>query len=69
MLDGYILPSPKQRYDRKKHLCKLIDCIAQTSIGRYVLQEMSSNIRIMSLDIDSERSICFKVFIRNGVLC
>ena len=62
ILDGCILPSPKQRYDRKKHLCKLIDCIAQTSIGRYVLQEMSSNIRIMSLDIDSERDI-FGVYI------
>lgn len=57
MLDGCILPSPKQRYDRKKHLCKLIDCIAQISIGRYVLQEMLPDVRIISLDIDSERDI------------
>ena len=50
-IDDCILPSSKQRYDRRKHLCKLIDCVAQTYIGRYVLQEMSSDVKIVSLDI------------------
>ena len=56
-IDDCILPSSKQRYDRRKHLCKLIDCAAKTYIGRYVLQEMSSDIKIVSFDIEGVSNI------------
>ncbi|MBR5130342.1 MAG: hypothetical protein IKV03_03875 [Alphaproteobacteria bacterium] len=50
-IDGYVMPLPKDKYDRKKHLKQLIDCVSQTSIGRYVFGAMPLDTMISSFDM------------------
>ena len=53
---GYLTPLPKQRYDRKKHLSKLIDCALQTLIGQHVFHMLSPDTRFMSCDFENTRN-------------
>lgn len=53
---GYLTPLPKQRYDRKKHLSKLIDCALQTLIGQHVFHMLSPDTRFISCDFENTRN-------------
>ena len=56
-LDGYSVPTPKQRYDRKKHIAKLIDCVAQTLIGKHVFSILSSDTQFISCDLEKRKDV------------
>ena len=60
-VDDFLTPSSKQRYDRKKQLCRLIDLLGQTNIGKHVINMMPLNMTIVSCELKKKAqtySVC-----------